>query len=95
MTLLTQADSLCACSVRTNQLGPEDAKAFADALCVNTSLTECNVRDNKLDNESATALTKISAPKGIMLFGGKHGQKEAAFHDQRLRPVDAILIMQL
>ena len=73
-------------------LSPGQARMLALALRDNTSLTECNVRGNKLDNESATALTKISAPKGIMLFGIKHGQQKVSFYDQGFGPVDAILI---
>ena len=73
--------------------GDVSSDAAFDGVVVSAAeLTECNVRGNKLDNVSATALAKISAPKGIMLFGIKHGQKEASFHNQGLGPVDAILI---
>ena len=57
-----------------------------------TVLTECNVRGNSLDSESAHTLAKVATEKGVMLFGIKHDQKEANFSDQRLGPVDAILI---
>ena len=87
-----QADAT-SLDLSNKSLGPGAVMLLSAAMSkFMASLTECNVRSNNLDNESATALTKISAPKGIMLFGIKHGQKEASFCDQGLGPVDAILI---
>ena len=66
--------------------------ALADAIKVNGSLTECNVRGNQLDSNSATMLAAVATKKRVMLFGLKHGQTEANFSHQGLKPADAILI---
>ena len=37
-------------------------------------------------------LANVATEKRVMLFGIKHDQKEANFHNQSLGPVDAILM---
>merc|ERR1712070_846799 len=73
-------------------LDVDDAKTVVDYVRDSASLTECNVRGNNLDAESATLLAKVGTEKRITLCGMKHDQTEANFAQQRLGPVDAILI---
>ena len=84
----------CAYSVSNNQLGPEDAKAFADALHVNASLTSVNLLSNKMDIESATVLLKVKAEKSMLrtLCGLTHEEIEINLQLQGLGPADAMLL---
>jgi Ran GTPase-activating protein (RanGAP) involved in mRNA processing and transport len=83
---------LASLNFERNRIGPVGANAVAAMVAVNGALTVANLLRNPLDAESAKMLAEVAKQKGISLCGIRRDQTTADFHDQYLKPPDAILL---